>query len=77
VFTSVLAYYGWMMVANSFSLGERSESSAHIPLYLYYMALPVGMTLMVFPFVRRLYLYIFRFDPASMRVTEDQVARDK
>lgn len=76
-FTCVLTYYGWLMVQNSISLGERGESSAHFPLFLYYMSLPVGMTLMIPPFIRRLYLIIFRFDPSTMLVTEEQVLRDK
>jgi len=77
IFTCVLSYYGWMMVANSIELGERGESSAHFPLFLYYMSLPFGMTLMIPPFIWRLYLILFRFDPATMIVTEEQVLRDK
>lgn len=77
VFTCVLAYYGWLMVQNSIDLGEKSESSLRMPSYLYYASLPVGMTLMIWPFLRRLYDYIFRFDPETMLVTEEHVARDK
>ena len=77
VFTCVIAYYGWLMVASSISLGERGESSAHFPLFLYYMALPAGMTLMIPAFLWRLYLMIFRFDPATMLVSEEHVLRDK
>lgn len=77
IFTGVLSYYGWLMVETSISLGERGESSAHFPLFLYYMALPFGTTLMIPPFLHRLYLIIFRFDPATMLVTEEQVLRDK
>ncbi len=77
VFTCVLSYYGWLMVQNSISLGETGESSAHFPLFLYYMALPFGMTLMIPPFIRRLYLVIFRFDPKTMLVSEEHVIRDK
>jgi len=77
IFASTLAFYGWDMVLSSHGLGEKSESSARFPLYWYYMALPFGMTLMIPPFLYRLYLYIFRFDPATMLVTEDHVARDK
>ena len=77
VFTCVLAYYGWLMVENSISLGERGESSAHFPLFVYYMALPAGMTLMIPAFLWRLYLIIFHFDPATMLVTEEHVLRDK
>jgi C4-dicarboxylate transporter DctQ subunit len=77
VFVVALAWYGWQMVFSSFNLGEKSESSARFPLYWYYMALPFGMTLMIPPFLYRLYLYIFRFDPNTMLVTHEHVGRDK
>lgn len=76
-FAVTLSWYGWQMVLSSIDLGEKSESSAKFPLYLYYMALPFGTTLMIPPFLYRLYLYIFRFDPSTMLVTADHVARDK
>lgn len=76
-FAGLLTYYGWLMVANAYDLGEKSESSLRLPLYIYYAALPVGTTLMIPPFLFRLYSFIFRFDPATMLVTEEHVARDK
>lgn len=76
-FVVTLSWYGWQMVFSSYGLGEKSESSARFPLYWYYMAMPFGATLMIPPFLYRLYLFIFRFDPDTMLVTEDHVARDK
>ena len=35
------------------------------------------MTLMIPSFVWQLYLILFRFDPATMLVTEEDVLRDK
>lgn len=77
IFVAVLCYYGWSMVASSRGLGERSESSARFPLWIYYMSLPFGMTLMIFPLLKRLYDYLFKFDPETMHITHDDVARDK
>jgi len=77
IFTSVLLWYGWDMVADAYDLGENSESSLRFPLWIYYLALPVGMVSMVVAYLHRLYLYVFKFDPASMLVTHDVVARDK
>lgn len=76
-FAGALTWYGWQMVISSYGLGEKGESSAKFPLFIYYMALPFGTTLMIPPFLYRLYLYVFRFDPATMLVTADHVARDK
>lgn len=77
IFVSVLTWYGWLMVGSAYDLGENSESSMRFPLWIYYMSLPFGMTLMIWPYLNRLYLYIFRFDPQTMVITHDHVARDK
>jgi TRAP-type C4-dicarboxylate transport system permease small subunit len=77
LFACVLCYCGWLMVQNSIELGERSESSLKMPLVIYYAALPVGMTLMIPPFIVRIYKLIFQYDPATMQVTEEHVVRDK
>lgn len=76
-FTGVLTGYGARMVWIAYTLGEKSESSAKFPLYLYYLALPVGTGLMMIELLRRLYLFVFKFDPNTMRVTHDDVIRDK
>lgn len=76
-FACALTWFGWQMVFKAYSLSENSESSMRFPLYIYYMALPAGTTLMILPFLQRLYLYIFQFDPATMLVTHEHVARDK
>jgi TRAP-type C4-dicarboxylate transport system permease small subunit len=77
IFVSVLCYFGWLMVQNSIELGEKSESSLKMPLVIYYASLPVGMTLMIPPFLIRIYRLIFRYDPETMQVTDEHVARDK
>ena len=76
-FAVLLTWYGYQMVANAYSLGENSESSMRFPLWIFYLALPVGTALMIPPFLQRLYLYVFRFDPSTMLVTHEHVARDK
>lgn len=77
VFVLVMSWFGWGMIQNSLSLGEKSESSLKLPLYIYYMSLPVGMTLMIAPILKRLYDYIFAYDLATMAITHEHVARDK
>lgn len=77
VFAFLLVWFGWQMVGNAYSLGENSESSMRFPLWIYYMALPIGAMLMLPPFLHRLYRYLFRFDPETMLVTHEQVTRDK
>jgi C4-dicarboxylate transporter DctQ subunit len=65
------------MVWLAFDLGEKSESSMKFPLWLYYLALPVGTAFMLIELVRRLYAYLFVYDAERMRVTEEHVLRDK
>lgn len=77
IFAAVLTGYGARMVWLAYDLGEKSESSAKFPLFLYYLALPVGTALMLFELVRRLYVYIFAYDAERMRITEEHVMRDK
>jgi C4-dicarboxylate transporter, DctQ subunit len=77
IFACVLSYFGWLMVQNSIELGEKSESSLKMPLVVYYAALPVGMTLMIVPFLARIYRLLFRYDPATMQVTDEHLTRDK
>jgi C4-dicarboxylate transporter, DctQ subunit len=76
-FALALTWYGAQMVMRAYSLGENSESSIRFPLWVFYLALPVGTALMVPPFLHRLYLYLFHFDPKTMLVTHEQVIRDK
>lgn len=76
-FILAMSWYGWGMIQNSLSLGEKSESSLKMPLFIYYASLPVGMTLMILPILKRLYDYIFAYDPATMSITHEHVARDK
>jgi TRAP-type C4-dicarboxylate transport system permease small subunit len=76
-FAVALTWYGWEMVAKARALKEHSESSARFPLWIYYLSLPVGTLLMIWPFLARLHSYLFRFDPDTMLVTHEQVARDK
>lgn len=77
IFACVLTWFGIQMVLNAQGLGELSESSLRFPLWLYYLCVPVGAGLMIPPFLNRLYLCIFRFDPETMLVTHEQVTRDK
>lgn len=77
IFACVLTWFGFQMVENARELGELSESSLRFPLWLYYLCLPVGAGLMIPPYIHRLYLFIFKFDPETMLVTHEQVTRDK
>jgi len=68
VFCLVLTYYGVLLTWDSYDMGERSITALRFPLWLYYAALPVGFGLMSLRYLRRLYLYCWRYDEKTMAV---------
>ena len=75
VFCLLLVWYGWEVADLSHLLDERSASSMRFPMWLYYLSLPVGAALMSLRFLRRIYLLIFAFDPATMTVTDPDLSQ--
>ena len=67
-FTFGMVWYGWEVVDTALLLDQRSSSDLQFPLWIYYMALPVGGGLMLLRYVVRLIRYAFLFDPATMTV---------
>lgn len=63
-----LTWYGWLLSSDSFELGEVSNTALGFPLWIYYAALPVSAALMSMRYARRLWLFCFAFDPATMQV---------
>jgi C4-dicarboxylate transporter DctQ subunit len=67
-FSAGLVWYGWQIVNTALLLDERSSSDLQFPMWIYYLALPVGGALMVVRYTIRLYRYVFRYDAATMAV---------
>jgi len=67
-FTLGLLWYGWTVVDTALLLDQRSSSDLQFPLWIYYLALPVGGALMFGRYLIRLVRYAFFFDPATMTV---------
>ena len=68
VFSAALAWYGWQIVATSLQIDERSSSDLQFPMWIYYLALPVGSALMLVRYLIRLVRFTFYFDPETMTV---------
>lgn len=75
IFCLLLVWYGWKVVELGQLLDERSASSMRFPMWLYYLCLPVGGTLMSLRFARRLYQFLFDFDPATMTVSDPDLSQ--
>lgn len=67
-FTGGMVCYGWIVVSTALLLDQRSSSDLQFPLWIYYLALPVGGGLMLVRYIIRLFRYIFAFDPRTMSV---------
>jgi C4-dicarboxylate transporter DctQ subunit len=65
-FTFGMVWYGQQVVSTALLLDQRSSSDLQFPIWIYYMALPVGGGLMLVRYLIRLWRYAFRFNPATM-----------
>jgi C4-dicarboxylate transporter DctQ subunit len=68
VFCGALVWYGWEIVDTSLLIGETSSTDLQFPMWIYYLALPVGSALMLLRYVMRLVRFTLYFDPATMTV---------
>lgn len=65
-FSSGMVWYGQQIVGSALLLDQRSSSDLQFPMWIYYLALPVGGGLMSLRYIIRLLRYAFAFDPATM-----------
>lgn len=68
VFTFGMVWYGCDVVNTALLLDQRSSSDLQFPMWIYYLALPVGGGLMFLRYCVRLFIYVFRFDPRIMTI---------
>ena len=68
VFAFGMVWYGWDVVNTALLLDQRSSSDLQFPVWIYYLALPVGGGLMFLRYCVRLFMYVFHFDPRIMTV---------
>ena len=75
VFCGALIWYGWEIVDTSLLIDETSSTDLQFPMWIYYLALPVGGALMLLRYIMRLVRFALYFDPATMTV--GQVLHDE
>jgi C4-dicarboxylate transporter, DctQ subunit len=68
VFCGALVWYGYQIVDTSLLINETSSTDLQFPMWIYYLALPVGSALMLVRYIMRLIRFVFFFDPATMTV---------
>ncbi len=67
-FTFGMVWYGWTVVGTALLFDQRSSSDLQFPIWIYYLALPVGGALMLGRYTIRLVRYAYFFDPKTMAV---------
>jgi C4-dicarboxylate transporter DctQ subunit len=67
-FTAGMVWYGREVVDTALLLDQTSSSDLQFPIWIYYLALPVGGGLMLLRYIIRLGRYAFAFDPKTMTV---------
>jgi C4-dicarboxylate transporter DctQ subunit len=75
VFCGALVWYGWQIVDTSLLIDETSSTDLQFPMWIYYLALPVGSALMLLRYIMRLVRFTLYFDPDTMTV--GQVLHDE
>jgi C4-dicarboxylate transporter DctQ subunit len=68
VFCGALVWYGWQIVDTSLLIDETSSTDLQFPMWIYYLALPIGSALMLMRYLMRLVRFTLYFDPETMTV---------
>jgi TRAP-type C4-dicarboxylate transport system permease small subunit len=71
VFCILIGLWGYQIVQVTYAMDERSLTSIRFPLWIAYLSVPVGATLIVLRYARRIYRLIFRFDPGDLIGTHE------
>ncbi|MBW1973828.1 MAG: TRAP transporter small permease [Deltaproteobacteria bacterium] len=67
-FCVIVIYYGIKIVFTAFAMDERSTTRLRFPLWIAYSSIPFGTSLILLSYIRRLYLFFFRFDPEKLLI---------
>jgi C4-dicarboxylate transporter DctQ subunit len=73
-FCAFVVLYGTHIVSVAFGIDERSPTRMRFPMWIAYLSVPVGCTLVSLSYLYRLYLLIFKFETKTL-VTETQEDR--
>ena len=70
-FCLVVAYLGFLIVKVAWLMGEKSESSIRFPMWMPYLSVPLGMSLIFLRYVKRLVRLLFYFTPEDLKETHE------
>lgn len=70
-FCVLICIGGYQIIYVAYVTEERSLTSLRIPLWIAYLAIPFGGTLIAGRYIKRLYRLLFRFDPSELLGTHE------
>lgn len=65
-FCLVVTYLAVLIVRATLLSGERSESSLRFPMWITFLSVPMGTSLLSLRYIRRLYRLFFHFSPEDL-----------
>ena len=66
-FCTLILLLGYKIVYISYLTDERSMSGVRFPLWMFHLALPVGLTLITARYGMKIYRLLFHFSPSELR----------
>lgn len=75
-FCILICIWGYRIVTLTFLTDERSLTALRFPLWIPYLSVPAGCTLVAIRYLRRLYRLLFRFDRSEI-LEAHEMAREE
>lgn len=70
-FCVLVSYWGYQVVQVTYLMDERSVTSLRFPLWIAYLSVPAGATLIICRYVKRIYRLVFRFHMTDLQETHE------
>jgi C4-dicarboxylate transporter DctQ subunit len=75
-FCGIISVYGFWIVWQTYACNEKSPTSLHFPLWIAYLSVAVGCTLVGIRYVIRVYRLLFQFQRSEI-LEGDEVIREE
>ncbi|MBU1207016.1 MAG: TRAP transporter small permease [Proteobacteria bacterium] len=76
-FCLLIAFFGYKIVSVAHMLDERSLTALRFPLWIPYLAVPAGLTLIIIRYGIRVCRLLFFFDPSQIMEIHEMSREDK
>jgi C4-dicarboxylate transporter DctQ subunit len=70
-FCVLVSCWGYQVVQVTYLMEERSLTSLRFPLWIAYLSVPAGATLIICRYIKRIYRLVFRFDVTDLQETHE------